>query len=514
MKKTSYYLILIIAVGLAIVSFWVYQKYFRSEETRLLFFRVERGNIQETVKVRGEMAAQKDFDLEFPFSGTVERVFVLEGQTVTKNKPLMKLETTDFEIDVKRLKAVLSQKKLNLDKLVAGATAEDIRVNEARVASATTTLEDAKKNIVDKLRDAYTKSDDAVRNKTDQFISNPQSANPQVNFAIADSALKSAVESGRISLEQVLIAWKTSLDTLDTASDIDRYAASAKKNLNEAASFLNNATLSLNPLTPSSTITQTTIDAWRADISTARTNVNTAITNLSTAEEKLNTAKSNLQIAGDELALKKSETRPEDIEIAKAQIQEIENQIAAAEEKIKKSTLRSPADAKVAKIWLEEGEMFTAGKPAVSLATSGHKIQADVSELEIGKIKEVNGNDVRIRLDAFPDLEFNGRVVSIDPKEVVKDEDIFYRANIYFEARETNIRPGMSADLAIFISSKDNVLKIQALAVYEKGGKKFVKIPEGKKDKEIEIKTGITDGESIEIASGLGEGQTVVVSAD
>jgi len=41
-----------------------------------------------------------------------------------------------------------------------------------------------------------------------------------------------------------------------------------------------------------------------------------------------------------------------------------------------------------------------------------------------------------------------------------------------------------------------------------------VKIPEGKKDKEIEIKTGITDGESIEIASGLGEGQTVVVSAD
>ena len=300
MKKTSYYLILIIAVGSAIVSFWVYQKYFRAEETQLLFFKVERGSIQETVKVRGEVAAQKDFDLEFPFSGTVERIFVTEGQAVIKDTPLMKLETTDFEIDARRLKAVLAQKKSNLDKLTAGATAEDIRVNEAKVASAKTALEDAKRNIVDKLRDAYTKSDDAVRNKADQFISNPRGANPQLNFAVADSQLKSAIESGRVSIEQVLAAWKTSLDALNTASDIDLYTASAKKNLSETASFLNSVTLALNPLSPSSTITQTTIDTWRSDISTARTNVNTAITNLSTAEEKLSTAKSSLQVAEDE----------------------------------------------------------------------------------------------------------------------------------------------------------------------------------------------------------------------
>lgn len=514
MRRTSYYLILIIAVGTAIVSFWVYQKYFRSEEAQVLFFKVERGNIQEIVKVRGEVAAQKDFDLEFPFSGTIEKIYVVEGRLVEQGALLMKLETIDLGFEKQRLEAVLAQKKTALEKLIAGPTAEDIRVAETKEANAAVSLEDAKRNLLDKLRDAYTKSDDAVRNKVDQFFSNPRGSSPQTNFYVYDSQLELTVESGRLSLEGTLTKWKASLDTLTSASDLDSYLGEARTNLDLVASFLNSITLALSPLSPSAAITQTTIDTWRADVYTGRTNVNTALTNLSSAEEKLRSAESALQLAQDELILKKSGTRPEDIEIAKAQVREIENQIAATEEKIRKSALRAPAGARVAKIWLETGEVFTPGQPAASLSTPGHKIQSDVSELEIGKIREVDGNDVLIRLDAFPDLEFRGKVVSIDPQEVVKDEDIFYRVNIYFEARGTMVRPGMNADLTILVSSKDKVLKIPALAVYEKDGKKFVKILEGKKEKEIEIETGITDGESIEVISGLSEGQTVVVSAD
>lgn len=507
-------MILIIAVGSAVVSFWVYGKYFRREEAALLFFAVERGSIQEAVKVRGEVAAGKDFDLEFPFSGTVERVFVSEGQSVGREEALAKLETRDFEIELSRLRAVALQKEANVEKLLAGPTKEDVRVSEAKVSSAKTAVEDARENLVDKLRDAYTKSDDAVRNKVDQFISGSKGANPQLNFSVSDASVEQSLESGRVAIEELLNTWKESSGALSVLSDLKEQTGVVKKNLDTIASFLNSVTFALAPLTPNTSLTQTVLDGWRADVSTARTNVNTAITNTSSAEEKLKTAESSLRVAEDELLLKKAGTRAEDVAIAEAQVKEVENQIAAVEEKIRKSTLRSPAETRVVKVWVEQREVFTPGSPAISLSGSGHKVQADISELEIGRVREGDSSEVLLRLDAFPDFEFRGKVVSIDPKEVIKDEDVFYRANVYFDSKGVNLRPGMSVDLTILVSLRENVLKVPALAVYGGGGKRFVKILDGKNQTEVEVTVGISDGESVEITSGLAEGQTVVVAAD
>ncbi|MBI5306183.1 hypothetical protein HZB04_01160 [Candidatus Wolfebacteria bacterium] len=73
MKKISYYVIAVIGVGILISSFWVYQKYFKSKSAEFFEFKVERGDIQEIIKARGEVAAIKDVDLEFPFPGTIEK---------------------------------------------------------------------------------------------------------------------------------------------------------------------------------------------------------------------------------------------------------------------------------------------------------------------------------------------------------------------------------------------------------------------------------------------------------
>ena len=81
-EKISYYLIFIVIAGLVLVSFWVYQKYFSREETPPMLFKVERGDIREIIKVKGEAISQKEFNLEFPFSGIVEKVFVKEGEDV------------------------------------------------------------------------------------------------------------------------------------------------------------------------------------------------------------------------------------------------------------------------------------------------------------------------------------------------------------------------------------------------------------------------------------------------
>lgn len=500
--------------GGAVVSFWVYQRYIKTETPKFLTFQVVKGDIAEVVKVRGEVVSQKDFTLEFPFSGIVEKVFVRDGQSVNDGDPLMKLETTDFDLEIKKLEATLAQSRAGLDKLIAGPVREEIKLSETKVENAMASLEDAKRNLADKLHDTYTTSDDAIRTKADQFFDNPRTSNPQIKLLISDSQLENDIEAERVRVEATLKLWELSFEQLALSSDLISYAETAQNNLDQVKLFLDRGVSAVNSSISNSTVSQTTIDALKTNIALARVNVNTAIASLSSAREKLKIAESNLALAEDELSLKMAKARTEDVRIAEARIEEIKGQIAIIKEKIKKSTLDAPVSAKVTDIGFERGELSIPGKTAVTLATTGHKIQADISELEIGKIREGNGNEVLIRFDAFPASALKGKVVSVDAKEIIKEGDKYYRASVYLDPHGTEVRSGMNVDLIIFVSSKENVLKIPELAVSKKDGGKFVTVLEGGIQKEVKIETGISDGESIEIVSGLTIGQAVVVSAE
>lgn len=514
MKRIFYYILAAAIASGVLTAVWVYQKYIRKEGAGFVSVAVERGDIREMVKVRGEVVPEKDLDLEFPFSGRVEKIFVAEGQTIRRGDPLIKLETVDFEIERQRLNAVLVQSQTKLDKLIAGPAAEEIKVAETKVAGAETALIDARKNLVDKLRDAYTKSDDAVRYKVDQFISNARTSSPQLAFVVSDSVLRAAVESGRVSMETALNLWKSSVDALTMTSALSVYAADTEIYLNQVRAFLDNVALAINSAASSVSVTQATLDSWKSDVATARTNINTAVSNLTAAVEKFKAAESALALAKDQLSQLKAGARPEDIEFAEAQIEETKSQIAAVNEKIRKSYLYSPAAAKVVKIWFEQQELFRAGQPAISLSATVSKIQADVSELDIGKIRDVDGNEVLIKLDAFPGVELTGKVVFIEPKEVIKEGDRYYRVNVFISPTALNIRSGMSADLSIVISVKQQVLKIPEFAVQSENGRKFVDILEDGGQTRAEVVTGVSDGEFIEITSGLSEGQTVLIPSD
>lgn len=550
MKKTSYYIIGIIVLGVLLTTIWAYQRYVKVEEPGLLFFNVEKGGIEETIRARGGVVAEKDFALEFPFSGIIQTVYVQEGQEVNQGAFLMKLETIDFALDIQRLEALRTQKQANLDKLVAGATLEDIQVLETTEASAQTALDDAEINL------------ENVRNKAD--------ADLQEDYDSALTTLQQAATVGKAALLtlsdiqythfsgtsqnalQIAAAKDAAVYTLLGAQNGGRWTTEIINALNGGAFGTVQATITdpthenidhaliemeaalqkVKTALNAVPITTELSSTEKTSLNTEKNNIDSEIITLSSkkhavqvqkatnqdniadAETSVNTKKAALDLAESKLALKQAGARTEDIEIARAQIQETENQIAAVREKIRKSSLYAPVPARVVKIWLEARELFRPGQTAISLATSGHKIQADISELDIGKIREVDGNRVRIQLDAFPEQEFEGQVVSVEPQEIIKEGDKYYRINIYFEEGEATVRSGMSADLVIIISSKEDVLKIPELAIYEKEEKEFVKILEDGKEKEVEIETGISDGENIEIISGLSHGQTIVVSAD
>ena len=516
MKKISYYLIFAVIVGGLLSSFWVYRKYFHREESGFLFFKAEKGPIKEVVKVRGEAVPVKKFNLEFPFSGIVDEVFVKEGQTVSAGEPLMKLETKDYELNLARLEAVLSQRLSYLEKITAGPTEKDVNILKTKVSGAETSFDEAKKTVIDKIHDSYVKSDDAVRGKVDTLFDNPRTANPKIVFVLSDSRLRADIEWNRFLVERALDSWQASLEKISLSENLDLFLEEAKENLGKIKYFLNQTALAVNGLRANSNLSQATIDLWKTNISSARSGVNVATAALLAAEEKYKAAESSLALARSELAFKTAGARKEDLAIARSQINEVRNQIKEAREKIKKSYLYSPERSEVSKITIKERELFIPGRTAIFLSSPELKIRADVSELDIGKLGRLEKGKVLIKFDAFPGAQFDGEVSYIEPKEIVRDGDIYYRTNISFKPGRDwrKVRSGMSADLTITISSKSDAVKIPEIAVYEKNGEKFVKVFQNGDVSERRVETGISDGEYIEVLKGLEEGQTVVVAAD
>jgi HlyD family secretion protein len=136
-------------------------------------------------------------------------------------------------------------------------------------------------------------------------------------------------------------------------------------------------------------------------------------------------------------------------------------------------------------------------------------VEINIPEVDIGQVSLEDY--CRIDLDAFIDEQFSGKVIKIDPAETIIAGVVYYKTTISLNSDDQKIRPGMTANVIVVTESKESVLTVPQRAIFEKEGKKFVRIIEGENLKEIEVQTGLKGvrGE-IEIISGLKEGDKVV----
>lgn len=486
MRRLYLYFVVIGFVCVSIVGSWVYLRYFRSTGAATITDTVKRGTLSEVIKSRGEVTAEHDLQLGFPVSGRVSTTLVSEGSSV-------KAGTVIMQLDASGSIAKLAQLRANLAKLLAGATTTDIAVSQAAV-------DNARAGMINSIQNAYTTSDDAIRNKIDTFIIAPRSSQPRIDSLLTiDDALKDEITQKRVAMETLLNAWNASVSGLSGTGDLQPYITEARANLDQVKFFLDRAAFMINSAFVSQTFPQATLDSYKSAASTARTNVVAAISDLSTNDGTLKTAE-------NELALKISPPRPEDIAAAQAQVD-------AAQQDVANSTLRAPVDGRVVKLVVMKGEEYAAGSSAVLFNSPTVKIISDISELTIGKISSTSDGIVRIALDAFPGTMYTGRIVSVDPQEIDKEGDKYYRVNVVFDRVPADVRTGMSADLDIILQTKAGVLYIPEYLVRTQNGQNTVTVLENGSSVVKSIRTGISDGENIEVISGLNEGDIVAVPA-
>jgi len=481
-----------------------------SKKSSYSYVQVTRGDVIQEVSVTGRVKPSEDVDLAFERGGKIAGINVKVGDKVFKGQVLVYMDNAELVAQLAGAEASLKSQQARLEELRKGTRPEEIKIQEIKVANAQTTVNDAKTNAIDDLRDAFIKADDAIHNKVDQFFTNPTSQNPTLSFSMVDPQLKSDMEWTRFIIESMLSGWKTSLDKLTIFSDVSASITDGKKNLNQIDVFLNKAASAMNSLT--SGVSQTSIDTWKSAVATARTNVSSALINVTSAEQTLATAISNLTVEENNLALDKAGVVPEQITAQEAQVEKMMADVDAYKAQLAKTYLRSPINGIVTKQDTKLGEIVSANAIIVSIITDQqYEIEVNVPEADIAKIKI--GDSARITLDAYgSEVFFDAHVITIEPAETMVDNVATYKTVLQFDKKEEAVKSGMTANIDILTNKKSGVLVLPQRAVLTQNGEKFVQINTEKdvlENKKIETGLKGSNG-NIEIVSGLNEGDSVI----
>jgi len=466
---------------LVLVVLFAGYKLFANPNSKVESFTVKKGDIIQKVIVNGKTKAVNSVNLGFDVSGRVSKSFVDVGSRVVVGQQLVVLDSGEIYASLLKAQANLASEEVKLDELKKGTRPEEIAVSETSVANSKTALIDAQVNLKNKVINAIT-------NDVDQLFSNPKSNTPQFNLPMTSGQLKIDIVAGRVLVEEILNNWQVGVSEI---------------NLPKIKTFLDNVASAVNRETPSSTMTQTTLDSHRANISGA-------ISAVITAEGTLNDAKSALTLAEKNLDLKKSGSTPETIKAQEAKVLQMQADVQSINVQLNKMTLRSPQNGIVTVQEAKTGETVTSGKIIVSIISdSDLEIESNVSEISVGKVSI--GNAVIITFDAFPGEVFLGTVSYIEPGETIIDGVVNYKVTIAFKEKYPQMKSGLTSKLEIITGEKKDVVVIPQYSIITKeDGSTFVSKQVGKDSVEVPVTLGLRGQDGfVEVLSGPSLGEVI-----
>lgn len=138
----------------------------------------------------------------------------------------------------------------------------------------------------------------------------------------------------------------------------------------------------------------------------------------------------------------------------KADHEAARHQVDLLRSQLDKTTVRAPITGTVLVRGIEDGEFASAGRTVARLADlTALELNVFIPVPDLAKVSL--GDPARVRVDAFPDRNFEARVARIDPRAVFTPRDIYmpdervrivHRVTLAVQGGDGALHPGMPAD--------------------------------------------------------------------
>ncbi len=188
---------------------------------------------------------------------------------------------------------------------------------------------------------------------------------------------------------------------------------------------------------------------------------------------------------------------------------------------ILKFTIKSPMDGLVVmqSIWggselrqIVEGDNVYAGQPFMKVVNpASMQIEANVNQAEIGDFR-VNQTAV-IRLDAFPGMEFPGKIYSIGALAVGGWRQNFFIRNVPIRvailSNDAHVIPDLNGSAEVLLGKVDNATLVPLGAVKEEDDKAFVFVKQGQGFDKRPVTLGLRNETHVAVTNGLTAGEEV-----
>jgi len=193
----------------------------------------------------------------------------------------------------------------------------------------------------------------------------------------------------------------------------------------------------------------------------------------------------------------------------RASIQASEASMKLADRQLRDTEIRAPFDGYVEKRLVNLGELVKTQMPVMAIVrVDPLKVIAEIPERMAPWIKD--GQPVQLRVDAYPDRPFVGKVSRISPAVNTATRAFPFEALV--PNQDAVLKPGTFARVHIESDKTDTVLTLPYSAMQYRYGVNRVFVVDGDKLSVRELKVGDRLGERIEILGGVKSGERVAVT--
>lgn len=493
--KNKFFWLILIAL---IVSLFIFSK---KEDTSISIITPTQGNLKNTLNATGVLTSVTELNLSFKKSGTVKSLLVDVGSKVRQGQILASLSSGGELAELTRARASLLSAEARLQKTIEGSTNEEVNLAKVSLENAKKDLENVKNIQNNLVNNAYknllNSSVEAISENTNDTRT-PPTISGNYNLGKEGDILINIYNSN----QGLLFSLSGLVSGGGTVSSTNPQA------LGNSGLFI------LFSDTSNIAGSSWVISLPNQKASNYLTNQNNYTQALNTKASAISSAESLVAQREAELALKQSKARNSDIALGEADVLSAKGNLAFAQSNYEDTLIRAPKSGTITKIDIKIGEVANANNTAIVVKdVSNLYVEALINESNISDVKL--DQNVSIIFDALPGQDFTGKVSHIDPSSLNSDGVVNYKIKVFLNENNTNIRPGMNAEIIILVEEKNDVLSIPKAALISKENQYFVnKITneKNKKYQEVPVEIGMSgDGNLVEIISGISQNDLIAL---